>query len=149
MNQPDTDRIASSRQAADRLREAGLRATAPRVAILTALSTDRRHPSAEMLLESLRPGHPSLSLSTVYTTLEVLAQRGLIRRLGAQGDRMRVDGTARDHDHAICRECGAIFDVDRGVLPRPSPPVTLPDGLHVEDVHIEYEVICAACGRGD
>ena len=68
-------------QAVQRLRDAGLRATGARVAILAALESDRRHPTAEMLFESLRAHLPSLSMSTVYATLESLLQRGLARRI--------------------------------------------------------------------
>jgi Fur family peroxide stress response transcriptional regulator len=130
---------------ANRLREAGLKATAPRLAILAALEDDRRHPTAEMVFESLRDRHPSLSLSTVYSTLESFIQRGIIRRIGSNGARLRVDGTLQDHDHAVCRVCNAVYDVERGLARIAPPPETLPDGLHVTGVYIEYEVICSKC----
>jgi Fe2+ or Zn2+ uptake regulation protein len=56
--------------AVQRLRRVGLRATGPRLAILARLEGDRSHPTPEAILESLRPIHPSFSLSTGYTTLE-------------------------------------------------------------------------------
>lgn len=139
---PNTDRQAQ------RLRDAGLRVTAARVAILAELAGDPGHPGAEELFAALRPRHPSLSLSTVYHTLETLLRAGLIRRAPAGTGRLRVDGTADDHDHAVCRSCGAIFDVDRGRLPRPRLPRKLPDGQAVEGIRIEYLVRCTAC-RGN
>ncbi len=131
---------------AERLREAGLRATGARVAILEALETDRRHPTAEMVHESLKEKFPSLSLSTVYATIDSLLERGLIRQVSGRSGRLRVDGTPLDHDHAVCRGCGRVFDIDPHVIDRPAKPAELPEGLRVTNLYIEYEVICRECG---
>ena len=133
---------------AARLRRAELRATAPRLAVLSLLAGDRRHPTAEQIHEALRGAHPSLSLSTVYGILEVFARAGLCRRLFGGGGLLRVDGMLEEHDHAVCRTCGRIFDVGRGRLAIPSPPVSLPGGLRVAGVRLEYDVICPKCDPG-
>lgn len=130
---------------AERLRRVGLKATGPRMVLLEALEQDRSHPTAEQLYETLRPQHSSLSISTVYQTLAAFLRTGLCRRVSAAGDRLRVDGTPQDHDHAVCRGCGTIFDIDRQLLPLPTPPDHLPHGLTVTGLRVEYEVICAAC----
>ncbi len=129
----------------ERLRQVGLKATGPRVMLLSALEQNRSHPTAEQLYESLRVHHPSLSLSTVYQTLDTFIRKGLCRRISDAGDRLRVDGTPQDHDHAVCRTCGSIFDIDRKIFPRPLPPARLPNGLSVTGLCVEYDVICAAC----
>ena len=132
------------RQTIDRLRGAGLRATSSRVAILDHLQVDRRHPTAEMVYGSLRSDHPSLSLSTVYSTLESFIDRGLLRRVHTPDGLLRVDGTIADHDHAICRHCGQVFDVPRtGIRAEIDPD--LPSGLRLVDVKVEYEVLCSDC----
>jgi Fur family peroxide stress response transcriptional regulator len=131
--------------AVERLRQAGLKATGPRVVLLAALEQDRNHPTAELLYESLQADHPSLSLSTVYQTLDAFIRTGLCRRVSEAGNRLRVDGTPQDHDHAICRTCGEIFDIDRQLLPRPTPPAQLPQDLMVTGLRVEYDVICEAC----
>lgn len=128
-----------------RLREAGLRATAPRLQILEAIENDRRHPTAEMIFESLRERHPSLSLSTVYATMEIFARCGLVRRIGTSTGPLRIDGTEQDHDHAVCRVCGSVFDIDHELIPRPARPSKLPHGLRLKSVHVEYEVVCPKC----
>src|SRR5215468_1738215 len=114
-----------------RLHRAGLKATGPRIVILAALEHDSTHPTAEYLYDTLRRDHPSLSLSTVYHTLEVFLRTGLCRRVSGPGDRLRVDGTPQDHDHAVCRRCGAIVDVDRDQGPLPTPPGQVSTGLMV------------------
>src|ERR1700752_83386 len=128
-----------------RLHRVGLKATGPRMVILAALEQDHSHPAAEYLYDTLRRNHPSLSLSTVYQTLDVFIRTGLCRRVSGLGDCLRVDGTQQDHDHAVCRLCGAIFDVDRDQVQFPPPPASLSDGLMVTGIRFEYEVICAAC----
>jgi Fur family peroxide stress response transcriptional regulator len=121
--------------------------------ILAALEHDRSHPTAEQLYETLRQDHPSLSLSTVYQTLDAFIRTGLCRRVSGAGDRLRVDGTPQDHDHAVCRLCGTIFDIDRQQFRLPTPPAQLPNGLIVTGLRFEYEVICAIChgayGKGE
>ena len=60
-----------------RLHRAGLKATGPRLVILAALERAHTHPTAEQLYDTLRRGHPSLSLSTVSQTLDVFLRTGL------------------------------------------------------------------------
>jgi Fe2+ or Zn2+ uptake regulation protein len=146
-NDSDMNLARPSAEAANALREAGLRATGPRVAILSALSDDRSHPTAEQLHARLRGGLPSLSLSTVYSTLETFISAGLCRRVRSSGARYRVDGILGDHDHAVCSSCDRIFDVEREVLQVSSPPAALPGGLEVRAVRVEYEVVCSECRK--
>ena len=129
---------------AARLHGAGLKATGPRLVILAALEQDHTHPTAEHLYATLRRDHPSLSRSTVYHTLEVFIRTGLCRRVSGPGDRLRVDGTPQDHDHAVCRLCGAIVDVAREQVRLPTPPGQLSNGLLVTGIRFAYEVLCAA-----
>ncbi|MBX3015866.1 MAG: transcriptional repressor [Caldilineaceae bacterium] len=130
---------------AERLRAAGLKVTGSRVAILDAVERNCHHPSAEEIYQELVERHPSLSLSTVYGTLSAFVRAGLVRKLSEVDGRLRVDGTKSHHDHAICRICGTIFDVE----PEPNtlllPPTELPDGHTVLNVRIEYDVVCANC----
>ena len=136
----------STQDLAARLREAGLRATANRVAILGAVNGHWGHPAAEEVWEVLRPGYPTLSLSTVYQTLECFIQAGLCVRMRGGDGRLRVDGTlhAEAHDHAICRKCGAIYDIPRQARAVSADP-PLPDGMQLTAVRLEYEVICRDC----
>jgi Fe2+ or Zn2+ uptake regulation protein len=132
-------------QQVERLHQVGLKATWPRLLILEALEHDPDHPTAEQLHRELRKKYPSLSLSTVYQTLEAFLRTGLCRRVTDIADRLRVDGTPRDHDHAVCRICGVIFDIDCTHFPLPPPPTSLPNDLVVTGLRLEYEVICGAC----
>ena len=135
----------SALKQAERLREAGLKATGPRVAILDVIERNRNHPSAEEIFQELVESHPTLSLSTVYSTLNAFARAGLVRKLSEVDGRLRIDGVNRPHDHAICRICGAIFDVEPNSESVSTPQRELPGGLVILDVRIEYDVVCAEC----
>ncbi|RMG45683.1 MAG: transcriptional repressor [Acidobacteria bacterium] len=128
-----------------RLREAGLKVTAPRLAILAVLEEDRRHPTAEEIHQAIRERRPALSLSTVYKTLESFLRTGLVRRVSGGGNRLRVDGVPGEHDHAVCRLCGAVFDVDRPEAVRAAVPRESVAGMRITGVRIEYDVVCRAC----
>lgn len=130
---------------AERLRGAGLKATTPRVAILDAVERNRNHPSADEIYRELADSHPSLSLSTVYGTLSAFVKAGLVRKLSDVDGRLRVDGTNPPHDHAICRVCGTIFDVDPNFNTDQTLPSRLPGGLTVLKVRVEYDVVCTTC----
>lgn len=132
-----------------RLRAAGLKVTGPRLAILRELERNPHHPCAEEVHRILVESYPSLSLSTVYMTLEAFVRAGLARRMPDLDGRMRVDGFDQPHDHAICRRCRKVVDVPRepdGQWPVPTQP--LPPGLELLGVRIEYDVLCEACREG-
>jgi len=130
---------------ASRLRAARLKVTGPRLAILEEVERNPDHPSAEELHRKLIDEHPSLSLSTVYMTLDAFVRAGLARRMPEVDGRMRVDGFDQPHDHAICRGCGKIFDLQRIRGPLPAPPMPFPEGLEVLGVRVEYDVLCGPC----
>lgn len=130
---------------AEQIRAAGLKATGPRVAILDAVERNSHHPSAEDIYQELAESHPSLSLSTVYGTLSAFVRAGLVRKLSEVDGRLRVDGTKTPHDHAICRMCGTIFDVEPDPHTALTPPSELPGGLLVLNVRVEYDVVCEQC----
>jgi Fe2+ or Zn2+ uptake regulation protein len=131
---------------AGRLRGLGLRATGPRLAILSALEADLGHPTPERILDRLRGAYPSLSLSTVYETIETFARAGLCRRVARTSGKLRVDGTPGDHDHAVCRGCGEVLDVPAASDAIGRPP--LPRGTRLLGMHVEYDVVCARCADG-
>ncbi len=132
-------------QMAERLRRVGLKATGPRIVVLEILEHDRSHPTVEELCAKLRQHYPSLSLSTVYQTLDTFLHVGLCHLVPGGDGRLRVEGASLQHDHAVCRVCRSLFDIERSEVAAYAPSMTLPYGLLVTDWRIEYEVICEAC----
>lgn len=90
--------------------EVGLKPTQQRIAILGALKAADDHLTAEALYENLKPSQPSLSLATVYRTLDLLVENGLIKRVPYGQTGMRFDANMTCHHHLICKETNQILD---------------------------------------
>ena len=73
------------------LREKGFKVTPQRLAVYDALSSTKSHPNAEMLYNMLQPSYPTMSLATVYKTMDILAELGLIQVLNVGEDSYRYD----------------------------------------------------------
>lgn len=97
---------------ADCLRQHKLKVTPQRLAIFHMLSNTTTHPSAETIYNSLRETHPTMSLATVYKTLDALVKASLVQQLNVGEDSFRYDATATAHPHIICTSCHQVFDLD-------------------------------------
>lgn len=80
-------------------------------AVLEALRATGRHPTALEVYNEVRQVRPRIGLATVYRILHQLAQLGLIKETLGYENEWRYDAHIRRHDHAICRECGALLDI--------------------------------------
>src|SRR5919198_4107881 len=94
------------------LRERGLRATSQRVVMHRLLRDRDRHVSAEQLLSEASERLPGVSLPTVYATLELFEQLGIVRRVNGGGGTLLWDTRAGAHHHMICSRCGRIEDME-------------------------------------
>ena len=96
----------------ERLREKGFRATPQRLEVLRLLLTSDAHPSAEGLYDQLKRRFPTLSLATVYKTIETLRSMGEVLDLEFKRGSTRYDGRfPYPHTHLICSNCGRIEDL--------------------------------------
>src|SRR4029453_16975746 len=93
------------------LRERGLRATSQRVVMHRLLRDRDRHLSAEELLSEAGEQLPGVSLPTVYATLELFEQLGIVRRVNGGGGTLLWDTRVDAHHHMICRRCGRVEDM--------------------------------------
>ena len=91
-----------------RCRKAGLAVTPQRLAIFRRLAATDRHPSAEELHAAVRREMPTLSLATVYKTLDALAGIGAVRPVSRLGARGRWDANLEPHHHLVCTSCGTV-----------------------------------------
>jgi Fe2+ or Zn2+ uptake regulation protein len=94
------------------LRERGQRVTSQRLLIYRALRELDRHLTAEEVLEAVGESLPNVSLPTVYSTLELFEELGLVRRLGVTQGAVLYDPRTDPHHHRVCDRCGAIEDLD-------------------------------------
>ena len=100
----------------DALRQAGLRVTASRLAVLAAVQGDGKHRDAEAIAEAARRQIGTLSTQAVYDNLHMLEEAGLVRRIQPSGHPGRYEARVGDnHHHLVCRRCGLTADVDCAV----------------------------------
>ena len=122
-----------------------VRNTRQRQAVLQALRTTRTHPDAAWIHQEVRLELPSISLGTVYRTLDALVRDGVAVTIERAGQATRYDFRRDDHHHhAVCRTCGAIFDIELPELPK-LPKTVLPGDFQVADVRLEVHGVCAVC----
>ena len=93
----------------------GQRVTPQRLVINRALHELNRHVTAEEVLASVADRLPSMSAPTVYSTLELFEDLGLVRRLGVRQGAVLYDPRPDPHDHMVCDRCGKIEDLDGGI----------------------------------
>lgn len=123
----------------------GIRPSVQRVAIMDYLLTHRTHPTVDAIYRDLLEEVPTLSRTTVYNTLELLAQNSAALALTIDSRNVHYDGCTVPHAHFLCRHCGHIADLPlESSLRRPSQ---LPAGCKVEDVQLNYIGICEDCSR--
>lgn len=99
------------------LKEKGLKITPQRLAIINMLRNTKEHPSAETIYKKLEPDFPTMSLATVYKTLEMLKNIGLVQELNVGEGSFRYDANVNPHPHLICLGCNRVDDLDDPDIP--------------------------------
>jgi len=131
--------------AADFLRERGIQPSQQRIKIYEALAATKAHPSADAIYRELAPAMPTLSRTTVYSTLELFVERGVAQKLALSGNELRYDADVSAHVHFRCRACGAVLDLP-GLVAPPRPKA--PRGYVIEGAQFYAEGLCPACAGG-
>ena len=127
------------------LREAGLRVTAQRVAVLDAV---RRLPHADTdsLINAVRAESGDISHPAVYDGLKVLTDAQLVRKIQPPGQVARYERRVGDnHHHAVCRSCGTIADVDCAVGDTPCLTASESNGFVIDEAEVIYWGTCPDC----
>ena len=143
---PTTDRPAEH---VELLRDAGLRVTAPRLAVLAELA-DRPHADAETVRAAVHARLGTVSTQAVYDVLRALTGAGLVRRIEPEGSPGRYELAAEDdnHHHAVCRSCGAVVDVPCAVGHAPCLTASDDHGFVIDTAEVIYWGTCQACLAG-
>lgn len=132
-----------------RLRDVGLRLTAPRAAVLAVLDdagTRREHLAVAQVAERARSLLGSLSTQAVYDCLDALTAAGLSRRIEPAGHPARYEGRVGDnHHHLVCRECGTTDDIDCVVGAAPCLDPGLAGDFLVEEAEVIFWGRCPSC----
>ena len=132
---------------AQKLREEGYKVTPQRIAIYNVLYAENNHPTAEMIYQSLREDHPSMSLATVYKTMEIFERIGLVRVLDLRDDCSRYDWDTRNHPHVRCTMCNRINDLHDVQVNCLREEVARHSEYEITGLHVSFEGICPECLR--
>ncbi|ANZ40260.1 hypothetical protein BBK82_33740 [Lentzea guizhouensis] len=125
------------------LRGASLRVTKQRIAVLVALES-HPHADVDQLGRIVREDIGSVSTQALYDVLTALTEAKLVRRLET-GAPARFELRGHDHDHVVCRDCGAVADVERAGTPPEFPQA---HGFRVDETEVVHRGLCPACRPG-
>ncbi len=128
------------------LKLAHLRLTPQRIAICELLANSKAHPSAQMIYDSLRPRYPSLSLATVYNTLDALVKLGVLNALGSAGDdSVRYDADLEPHVNLACLSCHRVIDLPSAAIQQVENEVVSSSGYRLFGARVLYYGLCPDC----
>ncbi|MDO4530990.1 MAG: Fur family transcriptional regulator [Bacillota bacterium] len=131
------------KETAQSLREKGLKVTPQRIAVYNMLMSTHEHPNAEMIYKALEPSNPTMSLATVYKTLDSFKQLGLVQELNVGESSSRYDAVVRCHPHTVCKVCGKVEDLQKTELTEVTKKL-VPD-LDF-DIDCEQLILYGTCG---
>ena len=138
--------MKSPAELTDLFRQQGLKVTPQRQCIFRALHGNDAHPTAELIYEQVTQEMPTVSLRTVYQTLNDLAAMGEITQIDLGTGSARFDPNLEAHHHLVCDGCGSVVDVEADFT-----HVRVPDGathgFEVARTEIVFRGRCAACRR--
>lgn len=122
-------------QIAAELAARGLKPTDQRIRVAAVLMSAPQHLTAEQILAAVREGGERVSKATVYNTLKVLAQHGLVRQIHLDPERSVYDSTRAPHHHFHDLETGELRDIHPNDIEFSRFPA-LPDGMEAEAVEV-------------
>ena len=137
-----------SRDIISKLGELGYRMTPQRLMIVSAIETSDHHISAEEIYAQVAAKYPHVNISTVYRTLEMLEQLGLVTKTDLGEGRVRYHPVGKGHHHhLVCRECGAVIDLDESVLSSVKDVLLRDYGFVADLRHLAILGRCAKCSK--
>jgi Fur family ferric uptake transcriptional regulator len=137
--------VPSSPEIEQILRQAQLRVTRPRIAVLSAVH-EHPHADTNSIIEAVRRQLGEVSHQAVYDVLQALTSAGLVRKIQPSGSVARYESRVADnHHHIVCRSCGAVADVDCSVGFAPCLTPSEAHGYAIDEAEVIYWGLCPSC----
>jgi Fe2+ or Zn2+ uptake regulation protein len=125
----------------------GLRRTPQREILLGLVQSSTDHPTAEWLHQEARQILPDISLATVYRTLRMLKEKGLVYEFSGGASPSRYDGNPGEHEHVRCVRCGAVENVTLPELADLREHVAARTGFRMGRYPMVFHGLCESCAR--
>ena len=126
-------------------RNEGIKLTHQRMEIFREIAQTGDHPDADQIFQRVRDRMPTVSLDTVYRTLWLLNDLGLVVTLGTSRESTRFDANLNSHHHFVCGQCGFTRDFYSTELNN----IRLPDSVdslgEIDATHVEVRGVCREC----
>lgn len=129
----------------EKYRNIGIKLTPQRLAILNYMDGNKSHPSADTIYICVSKKFPTMSVATVYNTLEALKNKGALQELTIEPGKKRYDPDCSPHHHLICIKCKDIIDIFKKFKLDLSD--SMANGFEIKGNHIEFYGICPKCGN--
>jgi Fur family peroxide stress response transcriptional regulator len=132
------------------LRKNGYKATTQRIAICRFALQSRDHPTAQRIYDEVRKVHPTVSLATVYKTLQILTEHDLIQELDLPQSQARFDSYVEPHINLVCMRCGKIQDFKDNAAQEMVERVTKKEQFTRTGQRLDIYGMCktCACAKG-
>jgi Fur family transcriptional regulator, stress-responsive regulator len=140
---PSVDTL--DRELTETLRSRGQRVTPQRLVLHRVLRGQDRHVTAEEAMRAVGRRLPNVSLPTVYATLELFEELGLVRRVAMEGGPTLFDSRTDDHNHVACRRCGRIEDIEGPVDDSRARRAARAAGYEPERTDVVVVGLCSDC----
>lgn len=126
---------------------AGLKLTHQRLEIFREVASSLKHPDAETVFRAVQARMPTVSLDTVYRTLWMLNDLGLVTTLGPRRESVRFDANLEQHHHYVCVRCGSARDFESAELNALRIPDVVKKFGSVVATHVEVRGVCDRCAK--
>lgn len=134
----------------EKLKRQKLKITPQRLEILKALNRVPDHPCAEVIYQAVKKRCPSVSLATVYKTLDTLVAIGEINVALVSEGKTRYDTRTDSHHHFLCKQCGYIEDINVSLdCVDTCLPHHLSQPHQIERSEVVFRGLCHDCLNGE
>jgi len=118
--------------------------TFQRIKIFQYLDENRIHPTVERIYKDIKEAIPTISRTTVYNTLDLFNDKGIVQELTISGTESRYDINTTTHNHFFCKECGEVFDIETEAYWKENN-IDKVQGNRIEEIHFYFKGICKDC----
>lgn len=129
------------------LRGKGYKATPQRIAISRLILNNHTHPTAQSIYEEVKKVYPTVSLATIYKTVQVLKETGLVQELNLPNDQDRFDSNMQLHVHMVCLQCKSVNDCMDPMISKIIERISNDADFSTGRWNLDIFGICSSCKR--